>query len=131
MVTRVNLQRPEVSDSEGSKKFWTDFTNHIIKVSDTCLIDVSTTSKSFPTKEIPITIEEGYQTRLECKTGQYRKQEREDVRAVRKDKEAPVPAICEILGTGSPDCPKIGQNVSNLSDLEINCPNPESQNRTR
>ena len=29
-----------------------------------------------------------------------------------------------------PDCPKIEQNVSNLSDSVISCPIPESQNRT-
>ena len=32
------------------------------------------------------------------------------------------------LRTGLPDCPKIEQNVSNLSDLVISCPIPESQN---
>ena len=31
---------------------------------------------------------------------------------------------------GLQDCPKIGQSVSNLSDLEITCSIPESRNRT-
>ena len=85
----------EPKDSDDPEKLWTDFKTKVLEVSESCLRDISGTSKSFLTKETLNTIEESRRARLERRTGQYRELKREAVRAVRRDKEAQVRGVCE------------------------------------
>ena len=76
----------EPKDSDDPEKLWTDFKTKVLEVSESCLRDISGTSKSFLTKETLNTIEESRRARLERRTGQYRELKREAVRAVKSDK---------------------------------------------
>ena len=53
--------------------------------------------QELPTKETLETLEENRGARLGGKTGQYRKLNREAVRAVRRDHEAQHHGICEVV----------------------------------
>ena len=87
----------ELNDSNDPENLWTNFKTNVLKVSESCLLDTTGTSKSFLTKETQNIIEGSHRARLEGKTEQHRELKRETVRAVGRDKDSQVRGVCEIV----------------------------------
>ena len=78
------------------RKLWTGFKTQILKVSKSCLRGTPRTSKSFLIKTLNST-EVSRSARLEHKTGQYRELKCEAVRTVRRDNQAQLRGVSEVM----------------------------------